>query len=279
MNALETHEFIINSHRGVFRSGMLENSIPAYVEALKQGANVLECDIRRTKDDHVVLIHNKTIDGIAKHAISVPDPSEFNEAPTGSVREHTIAFLKAIKYNEDAEILTLDEFLGFLKEHQVGAQIELKESGFENVLIDKIRTAAIDHDGLKAPIVFTSFFWPSIVKFQKLLWKSELPKFDFFNNKKGVCAGLQALPIGSFLGPWLLRQCRKKYIWGFMTYYKYIPASRISYAHECGVKFCPRVPDDETLVLSYINASVDGFETDNVPFIKECIQKAGYSFP
>ena len=279
MNALESHEFIINSHRGVFKTGMLENSIPSYEAALKQGANVLECDIRLTKDKQVVLIHNKTIDGIAKHAASTPDPAEFGELPSGPVREHTLAFLKALKYEHGCEILTLDEFLGFLKDNKVGAQIELKEAGFESMLVDKMRAAAIDHDSLKAPIVFTSFFWPAIVKLQKLLWKSELPKYDFFNNKKGVCAGLQALPIGSFLGPWLLRQCKKKRIWGLMTFYKYIPAFRIPYAHECGVKFCPRVPDDEALILLYINVGVDGFETDNVPLIRECIKKAGFSFP
>jgi glycerophosphoryl diester phosphodiesterase len=278
MNALESHEFVINSHRGVFKTGMLENSIPAYEAALRQSANVLECDIRLTKDDQVVLIHNKTIDGIARHATSIPDEKEFGELPMGPVREHTLAFLKAIKYEDDAKILSLDEFLGFLKEHEVGAQIELKEAGFESMLVDKMRAASIDHDGLKGPIVFTSFFWPAIVKFQKLLWKSDLPKYDFFNNKKGVCAGLQALPIGSVFGPWLLRQCKKKHIWGFMAYYKYIPAARIPYAHENGVKFCPRVPDDEALILSYIKAGVDGFETDNVPFIKECIEKAGYQY-
>nr|MDO8108984.1 glycerophosphodiester phosphodiesterase [Candidatus Sigynarchaeota archaeon] len=277
--SLEKHEFVIDSHRGAFKSGLLENSIPAYEEALKEGANVLECDIRLTKDKQVVLIHNSTIDGIAKHAKKIPDKSEFNEEPSGPVKEHTLAYLKAIQYDQGAHILDIDEFLAFLKARKAGAQVELKEGGFELLLIEKMRAAGIDHDALMAPIVFTSFQWPAIVKLQKLLWQMDLQKYDFFNDKKGYCAGLQGLPLGSFIGAWILRQCKKKHIWGFMTYYKYLPISRLEYAHDCGVKFCPRIPDDEKLALNYINAGVDGFETDNVPFVKTCIKKAGFSYP
>ncbi len=69
-------------------------------------------------------------------------------------------------------------------------------------------------------------------------------------------------------------------IWrGFMTYYKYLPAKMIAYAHQCGVKFCPRVPDNKDLVAEYIRAGVDGFETDNIGFIRQCISEAGFEPP
>ncbi|MFX0103382.1 MAG: glycerophosphodiester phosphodiesterase [Candidatus Hodarchaeota archaeon] len=276
--ALENGEFIIDSHRGAFKGGLLENSIPAFLEALDEGANVLECDIRRTKDDNIVLVHNSTIDHIAKNATFTPDVQEFGEEPVGKVRDHTVDYLKALKYENDASILTLEEFLHLLRDKKVGAQIELKEFGFEKQIITMLEGLDIDHDDLKGPIVFTSFNWFAILKLQKLLWKTNLPKHDFFNKKKGFCAGLQAIPLGSFIGKWVLRQCKKNKIWGFMTYYKYLPISRIEYAHQCGVKFCPRVPDNEELIKSYINANVDGFETDNVPLIKKCITDEGYQF-
>jgi hypothetical protein len=127
--------------------------------------------------------------------------------------------------------------------------------------------------------VFSSFNPFAVISLQKAFVKAGLPLYDHFAGKKGYGFALQAIALGSFTGKWVLRMCKRHKIWGFTTYYKYLPINRIAYAHECGVKLCPRVPDDEQLVLDYINADVDGFETDNVPFIKACIAKAGYSFP
>lgn len=74
----------------------------------------------------------------------------------------------------------------------------------------------------------------------------------------------------------MLRQCHARNIWGFTTYYKYLPIKRLAYAHSLKVKFCPRVPDDINLINQYIDAGVDGFETDNVPLIRDCIEKKGF---
>jgi len=277
--ALEQHEFTIDSHRGAFKGGLLENSIPAFEEALKEDANMLECDIRGTRDGNIALVHNKTIDHVAKHATAIPAESEFHELPVGKVNDHTMSFLKAIKYEHGASILSLDEFLAFLRDHRAGAQIELKEFHFNARIVDAARQAGIDHETLKAPVVFSSFNPFAVVSLRKAFVRAGLPLYDHFAGKKGYGFALQAIPLGSFMGKWILRRCKKHKIWGFTTYFKYLPANRIQYAHECGVKFCPRIPDDEQLAIDYINADVDGFETDNVPFIKRCIAKAGYSFP
>ncbi|MEX2726519.1 MAG: glycerophosphodiester phosphodiesterase [Candidatus Sigynarchaeum springense] len=277
--ALENHEFTIDSHRGAFKGGLLENSIPAFEEALKEDANMLECDIRGTRDGNIALVHNKTIDHITKHATSIPPESEFHELPVGKVNDHTMSFLKAIKFEHGASILSLDEFLAFLHDHHVGAQIELKEFHFNARIVEAAKQADIDHETLKAPVVFSSFNPFAVISLRKAFVRAGLPLYDHFAGKKGYGFALQAIPLGSFAGKWVLRRCKKHKIWGFTTHYKYLPASRIGYAHECGVKFCPRIPDDEQLAIDYINADVDGFETDNVPFIKRCIVKAGYSFP
>ncbi len=278
-HALEKHEFTIDSHRGAFKSGLLENSIPAFEEALKEDANMLECDIRGTRDGDVALVHNKAIDHVAKHATGVPAESEFHELPVGKVNDHTMPFLKALKYEHGASILSLDEFLAFLRDKRAGAQIEMKEFHFNAKIVEYAGKAGIDHETLKAPVVFSSFNPFAVVSLRKAFVKAGLPLYDHFAGKKGYGFALQAIALGSFTGKWVLRMCKRQKIWGFTTYYKYLPTSRIAYAHDCGVKFCPRIPDDEQLALNYINSDVDGFETDNVPFIKACIAKAGYSFP
>ncbi|MHA1681744.1 MAG: glycerophosphodiester phosphodiesterase [Promethearchaeota archaeon] len=277
--ALENGNFIIDSHRGAFKNGLLENSIPAFREAVSEGANVLECDIRGTKDGDIALVHNGTIDHVASFAKHVPDESEFGEVAVGKVKEHTMEYLHALKFDQGASILSLQEFLNFLADVKVGAQIELKGFHFHKEIIENLGKIEIDHEGLKGPIVFTSFNALAILRLRKMVKKAGLPMYDFFKETRGFAFGLQAIPLGSFFGKFVLRRCKKNGIWGFMTYYKNLPANRIAYAHKMGVKFCPRVPDDEELILSYINSDVDGFETDNVPFVLNCIQKAGFSFP
>jgi glycerophosphoryl diester phosphodiesterase len=263
---MKEKEWVIDSHRGAFKNGLLENSIPAFTESLAEGANVVECDIRRTKDGKIVLIHNRTIDHISSFSLNPPE-----QKLKGPVKNHTLQALKSLKFPNNAEILTLEEFLEFLKQKKAGSQIELKEMGFESQILDIIEKAAIDYDSLIGPIVLTSFNFLSIRKLVKLLNKRpNIPKYRY-PNQKGLALGLQAIQLGSFYGNAVLRWCQRNNIWGFMTYYKYLPISKIEFAHRCGVKFCPRVPDNPDLIKRYIQADVDGFETDNVPLIKKLI--------
>lgn len=277
-DALEAGTFVIDSHRGAFKGGLLENSIPAFEEAVHEGANMLECDVRGTRDGCIVLVHNKTIDHVASHATRIPDLAEFNEAPAGKVNDHTVAFLKALQFDHGAGIITLDEFLSFLGRHRVGAQVELKEFHFNRAIVQALVDAALDHGSLRAPVVFTSFNAMAVMALRKALLKAGVPVLDPARGTTGPGLGLQAIPLGSFIGKPVLRWCKARQVWGFTTYYKYLPASRIACAHACNVKFVPRVPDDPALVRSYIDANVDGFETDNVPFIKACIADAGYTY-
>jgi glycerophosphoryl diester phosphodiesterase len=270
----DAKRFVINSHRGAFKEGLLENTVPAFKQSVKEGANMLECDIRITKDNHIVLIHNNTIDHICGFATTTPPIEEFNELSNGPINTHTLSYLQALKYDNNAQIMSLPEFLELLKEIKVGAQIELKQGGYEDLILKNIQDANIDYESCLGPIVCTSFNWPAILRMIKKAKNFNIPLYTH-DGGIGLAFGLQGIPLGSFIGKWVLRQCHKKNIWGFCTYYKNLPIKRLAYAHEQGVKFCPRVPDKEDLINAYIDAGVDGFETDNVPLIRECAKKKG----
>jgi glycerophosphoryl diester phosphodiesterase len=268
-------QWVIDSHRGAFKEGLLENSIESYTQSYKEGCNCFECDLRITKDQQIMLIHNRTIDHIAKLAKKVPSEAEFHELPIGPIKEHTLAFLKALNFENNQQILTLAEFLELLKTLRMGAQIELKEGGYEDLILKTIQDAQINYGESLGPIVCTSFNASAVLRLIKKAPQYQIPLYTI-ENQNGLCFGLQGIPLSSWFGKWVLRQCGKKKIWGFMTYYKYIPIARLEYAHLNGVKFCPRVPDEINLVNAYIDAGVDGFETDNVPFIRKCIEDKGF---
>ena len=267
--------FIIDSHRGVFKSGLLENSIPAFEESYYEGANCVECDIRLTKDNKIVLLHNNTIDHITSFAEKIPKISEFNEEPTGKIREHTLAYLKAMKFPNNANILTLSEFLKILKKYKFGAQIELKESGYEDLILKEIEQAKINYKEHTAPIVCTSFNWFAVKRLIKKAKNYNIPLYSSSGNI-GLCIGMQGIPLGIPLyGKYMMNRFQKLNVWGGMTYYKNMSVKLLDYAHKKGFKFCPRIPNDKKLAISYLKAGVDGFETDNISFIRECVKESG----
>lgn len=51
----------VAAHRGQWRDHP-ENSLPAILQAARDGAEVIEIDIKRTKDGHLVLMHDDTVD-------------------------------------------------------------------------------------------------------------------------------------------------------------------------------------------------------------------------
>jgi glycerophosphoryl diester phosphodiesterase len=270
--------FIIDSHRGAFKNGLVENTEPAFEESYLEGANCVECDIRKTKDNQIVLLHNSTIDHICKLATKVPEISEFNEEPIGKVSDHTLTYLKALQFPNNAQLLTLAEFLKVLDKYKLGCQIELKEGGYEDLILKEIESANLDYKSHSAPVVCTSFNYFAV---KQLVKKAKNYKIPLYTHQGGVglAFGFQGIALGSFYGKYMLRQFHKLNIWGGMTFYKYMPAERLEYAHKLGVHFCPRVPNTKELVMKYIQAGVDGFETDSIQFIRSCIDEAGYQLP
>ena len=61
MNNPESDYVIVASHRGDWRN-YPENSIPAIESVIRMGVDILEIDVKMTKDSVLVLSHDKTID-------------------------------------------------------------------------------------------------------------------------------------------------------------------------------------------------------------------------
>src|ERR1035437_4608892 len=51
----------IIAHRGSSES-LPEQTLKAYVRAIAEGADALECDVRLTADSHLVCVHDRTVD-------------------------------------------------------------------------------------------------------------------------------------------------------------------------------------------------------------------------
>jgi glycerophosphoryl diester phosphodiesterase len=78
-------EVMIVAHRGQWRSHP-ENSVPGIVRAIQDGADIVEIDLALTKDGHLVLMHDATVD-------RTTDGS-------GRVEDMTLAELRALRLRE-----------------------------------------------------------------------------------------------------------------------------------------------------------------------------------
>ncbi|MEW2479952.1 alpha/beta hydrolase [Mycobacterium sp. NPDC049093] len=125
------------AHRGASHD-FPEQTRAAYTEALRQGADALECDVRLTKDGELVLIHDKTVDRTSNG--------------TGRVGDLTLAELQALDFDGHG-ILTLDEFIQLAQdaEQPVTLFIETKHPAQQGLKIEREVVAALERHGLTNP--------------------------------------------------------------------------------------------------------------------------------
>ena len=111
---------LIYSHRGESKFAP-ENTMSAFYLAYLLNSDGIECDIRKTKDNKIVIIHDKTIDRTSN--------------AKGRVSDYTLYELQEFNFGnknyKDERIVTLDEFLKVFANKNIKIFIEVKENGYE----------------------------------------------------------------------------------------------------------------------------------------------------
>lgn len=90
------------AHRGA-SAAKKEHTLAAYDLALRQGADGVECDVRLTKDGHIVCLHDRRVDRTSNGV--------------GIVSEMNYEDLAALNYgdeNDPAELLTLHDLISLV---------------------------------------------------------------------------------------------------------------------------------------------------------------------
>lgn len=101
------------AHRGL-APGYPENTLAAYRQAIKLGAEVLEIDLRGTKDGEVVIVHDDTL--------------ERTTNGKGKVTDYTLAELKKLDAGQGERIPTYEETLKVVAGTGVKLLLDIKES-------------------------------------------------------------------------------------------------------------------------------------------------------
>jgi len=130
---------LIISHRGKINLGSPENVLIGIQEAIELGVDMVEFDVRKTKDGCLVCHHDST-------------------AEDKLVSDLSFKALKKLK----PTICKLEEVINICK-GKVGVNLEIKETGFEDIIVDKL-TANFSYDN-----IFVTSFLSSVIREIKTL--------------------------------------------------------------------------------------------------------------
>jgi glycerophosphoryl diester phosphodiesterase len=128
----------IFAHRGVAGRNADENSLEAIKRAVDLGVDGIEVDIRRTRDDEAVLVHDPDLRRVAGDIRQVADLS--------------LDEIKAITLRHGTQVPTLDEMTANVPAPMI-LDLEVKDQEALDLMIRKLRTS----NSLRERTIITSF--------------------------------------------------------------------------------------------------------------------------
>jgi glycerophosphoryl diester phosphodiesterase len=139
---------LVIAHRGSSASHP-EHTEAAYLAAIDEGADGLECDVRLTRDGHLVCIHDRKVDRTSngRGLVSNQTLEQLSELDYSRSREDTEPEGDA----EPAALLTLDQLLQLATETKTKLFVETKHPVRFGALVEAKLTERLDHYGLTTP--------------------------------------------------------------------------------------------------------------------------------
>jgi glycerophosphoryl diester phosphodiesterase len=152
---------LVLAHRGGAYA-LPEHTLGAYLRALDEGADGLECDVRLTRDGHLVCVHdrrlNRTSNG--RGLVSAKTLAELDVLDYGSWHPAAVELEAAVP--DLTRLLTLDRLLGAVRDtgRQVRLLIETKHPSrygaeVERRLVDLLRRHGLVHQHPDDPVRVT----------------------------------------------------------------------------------------------------------------------------
>ncbi len=144
------------AHRGA-RAYLPENTLPAFALGLELGADGIECDVQRTRDGELVILHDRTLDRTTNGTGLV------SATPFSVVRGLNAGVRKSMP----TRIPTLDETLALARERGAQLNLEIKgESVAESLgtaqAVEPALRALADDSEFRERILVSSFELPAV---------------------------------------------------------------------------------------------------------------------
>lgn len=189
LNLLNDQKFRIIAHRGASAHAP-ENTIESFQLAKEMGADYIEMDLHLTKDGHLIVIHDETVDRTTDG--------------TGNVRELTLTEIKQLDagswFSDDfkgVKVPTMEEVFNKFG-HDINYCIEIKSPNVNKGIEEKLLTMLNKYKLLgkvasKGKVIIQSFNKKSLINIHEmnrsiplvqLMKKNEIEKYDFTKVKE-----------------------------------------------------------------------------------------------
>ena len=208
-------------HRGA-RAYAPENTLKSFKKALEIGVDAVELDVRKTKDNQLVVIHDADVKRTTNGE--------------GLVSDLALKEIKSLSA-EGEKIPTLEEALDFL-DKKVKVFIELKDTGFEEQVL-----SIVHKKGLEKNVVVVSFLEDALRKVRELNKDIET----------GLIYAKHSNPQKAAL------DLKANYL---LAFYKFTHTANVEKAHEFGLKVVVWTINNPQEVEEYAKKGVDGIASD-----------------
>lgn len=153
-----------------------EHTLSAYRRAIEDGADALECDVRLTRDGHLVCVHDRRVDRTSngRGTVSTLELAELTELDWGSWRDSWEDYEDPeIPDRDKSQILTLRRLLQTVRDagRPVELAIETKHPTRYAGLVERRLVALLDEfrwGGLRSPVRVMSFSQLSLRRLRQL---------------------------------------------------------------------------------------------------------------
>lgn len=151
---------LVVAHRGSSYA-RAEHTLGAYLRAIDEGADALECDVRLTRDGHLVCVHDRTVDRTSsgRGVVSDFDLDDLQGFDFGSWHSPPDRYVEE-RDSTEAPVLTLDRLLGVVEETGVRLLIETKHpTRYAGLVEQKLVGLLTEHgmQGAGSPATVMSF--------------------------------------------------------------------------------------------------------------------------
>lgn len=234
---------IVIAHRGVPIKAP-ENTLGSFSLALAQGAEVLETDLRFSKDDAIVLFHDDTLDRTTDGA--------------GPVETHTLAKIKQLHTRSpggtlsEEQVPTLKDLLEMTKD-QVPLLLELKDPKFAQEEYAEKLVQLLTNQGVLEKCAIVSFKSELVRAVKRVQPSIPTGHIAMFNP--------MARPNTELMGPyWPLLYANPLYV---------------RLAHWMGSIVAPLDPQPEPRMRYYMKLKVDAVLADNPAGVLQAMNGTG----
>ncbi len=250
---LKPNSRLLIAHRG-YKAKCPENTLSSFDAALQIGAEMIELDVTLTRDRHLVVIHDDSVDRTTngKGEVSAFSLQELKKLDAGGwFRPEFVG----------ETIPTLEEALDLVAGRAL-VNIEIKASAYEDHgppdAVENQIVALVRQKNLMDSVLISSFeieFLENIAKMR------DIPALALISEK---AADKSTVDI-----------CMRSNLFSWNPDHEKLTENQVSMMHDHGIKVFPYTVNTEERYRQLAEMGVDGVFTDDIPLLRRSSTKTG----